>query len=99
MYIENSCYIIWDSQYMDVKATFDYELPYGFNARAVFNFARDHYSYKHYQKSGNEYQWDYEADQAVFVRSINELSELRERNTKEYDTNMQYILEIGRAHV
>src|SRR5690625_1989987 len=46
MYIENSGYISWDSQYMDVKATFDYELPYGFNARAVFNFARDHYSYK-----------------------------------------------------
>lgn len=102
MYIENSGYISWDSQYMDVKATFDYELPYGFNARAVFNFARDHYSYKHYQKSGNEYQWDYEADQAVFVRSINELSELRERNTKEYDTNMQYILDydnyIGQNH-
>jgi TonB-linked SusC/RagA family outer membrane protein len=93
MHIENSGYIDWDSQYMDAKATFDYELLDVLNARAIFNFTRDHYNYKHFQRAGNEYQWDHELNEPFFVRSINELTELRERKTKEYNANVQLVLE------
>ncbi|MEX2568631.1 MAG: TonB-dependent receptor [Cyclobacteriaceae bacterium] len=96
-YMENSGYRNWESQYGFTRISLDYELPFGLTTRAVFNYTRNSYRFKQYQKRGPEYQYNEDTQEHYVVRYINSVSEVRQRDELTENVNMQYFLEYNKS--
>ncbi len=91
-YIENVGYIKWTRLFGDAKLDFTYDLPFGLQARAVYNFKRMYYRYKRKTKEAPGYDYDPETDTYIYRRSIFPYSEVGEYMDILNNLNQQYYL-------
>ena len=93
LYEDHIGYNKWNRLNADTKIRMEYDLPYGFQTRAVFNYVRDTYDNKSYELHGDQYLYDEDSGEHVFMRQNRSDISLRQRNDYTDKVNFQYFLE------
>ena len=99
-------YLKWNQLTADVKFNLTYQLPYGFEAKANFNYNRISRRDKRKEKLAPAYWFDYDADGNIAYhnhRNFNPYNWLYEKSEVSKELNQQYILgwkkEIGQHRI
>lgn len=93
--IDHVGYYKWNKFTSDVKANLAYKLPYGFTARANFNYKRTFKREKRKEYQAPAYWYDYDAEGNIRYhnhRSFNKYDWLKESNNTSKAYNFQGIL-------
>jgi len=90
--MDNVGYMKWTRLVGDAKINFSYDLPFGFKARAIFDYNRAYYRYK--EKTAKVPLYYYNPDTKVykFIQNTNDISKITERQDITNNFNQQYIL-------
>lgn len=93
--IDHVGYYKWNKFTGDVKFTLSYKLPYGFNAKAIYNYKRDFKNEKRKELLAPAYWFDYDVQGNIRYynhRNFNSYNWLHQRNTVSQAFNQQYFL-------
>lgn len=90
--IENVGYKKWTRLVGDAKLNFSYDLPLGFQARAVFDFSRAYYRYKEKAAKTPLYYYNPKTEEYKFMLYTNDISKITERQDITNNINQQYFL-------
>lgn len=90
--IDQVGYLDWTKMVGDVKLNFSYDLPWGFEARAIFNLSRTYYRHKEKYAKNPLYTYDWETDEYSFFMYTNNISRINERRDITNHINQQYFL-------
>ena len=93
--IDDVGYLKWNQLTTDTKFSFSYKLPYGFNAKAIFNYKKINRRDKRKENLAPAYWFDYDSEGNVVYhnhRNFNPYNWLYEESTVSSALNQQYFL-------
>ncbi|MGV8094963.1 MAG: TonB-dependent receptor [Mangrovibacterium sp.] len=89
---ENVGYEKWTRLVGDAKINFSYDLPFGFNIKALFDYSRAYYRYKQKMTKTPLYYYNPDTQEYQFMGNTNDMSKLTERQDITNNMNQQYFL-------
>lgn len=93
--IDKVGYKKWNSFTGDNKFTFSYDLPFGFNAKALYNYKRTFRRQKRHEYLAPAYWYDYDSEGNIQYhnhRNYNKYDWVKDEYTGSQSFNQQYIL-------
>jgi TonB-linked SusC/RagA family outer membrane protein len=95
---DNVGYKKWDRLTVDGKLNLTYDLPFGFQARANYQFNRSYYQYKETRRKTPVYNYNFDNGTYTLLRYTFDPSRLLENRTMDQYLNQQYFLSWNKKY-